>query len=125
MITKRPRSEHRRDAGQTANRKMRLRPSWGVPLLKGLVAALVVLNVLVLYGILVSPRGVRGYRLQQSEVVRLAAITQRLAQDNQRLVNRIRHLKSDPGAQERLVKRELGWVRQDEVIIEFATPLPP
>ena len=125
MITKRPRSEPRLEGKQRSNRKGRLRPSWGVPLLKCLVAALVVLNVLVLYGILASSRGVRGYRLQQSEVVRLAAITQRLAQDNQRLVSRIRHLKSDPVAQERLVKRELGWVRQDEVIIEFATPLSP
>ena len=125
MITKRPRSEPRPDARRGSNRKGRLRPSRGVPLLKCLVVALVALNVLVLYGILVSSRGVRGYHLQQSEVVRLAAITQRLAQDNQRLVSRIRHLKSDPGAQERLVKQELGWVREDEVIIEFATPLPP
>jgi cell division protein FtsB len=125
MITKRPRNEPRSHTGQGPNRKGRPGPSWGVPFLKCLVSVLVALNVLLFYGILFSSRGVRGYRLQQSEVVRLAAVTQRLAQDNQRLVNRIRHLKSDPGAQERLVKQELGWVREDEIIVEFATPLPP
>jgi hypothetical protein len=63
--------------------------------------------------------------MQQAEVRRLATTAKRLAQDNQRLVNRIRHLKADPGAQERLVKQVLGWVHEDEVIIEFATPLTP
>ena len=125
MISKRPRNEPRPDGKQRSNRKGRLKPSWGAPLLKCLVAVLVALNVLLFYGILASSRGVRAYRLQQAEVVRLAAITQRLAQDNQRLVNRIRHLKADSGAQERLVKQELGWVRDDEIIIEFATPLSP
>jgi cell division protein FtsB len=125
MITKRPRIEARPDAGHRSNRKLGSQPSKSVPILKCLVALMGVLNVLLLYAIFGSPRGVHGYRLQQAEVRRLATTTQRLAQDNQRLVNRIRHLKADPGAQERLVKQELGWVHEDEVIIEFATPLTP
>jgi hypothetical protein len=31
-------------------------------------------------------------------------------------------LRSNPDAQERLVKQELGWVREDEIVIEFAAP---
>jgi cell division protein FtsB len=125
MITKRPRSEPRADAGQRSNRKLGSQPCKSVPILKCLVALMGVLNVLLLYAIFVSPRGVHGYRMQQAEVRRLATTAKRLAQDNQRLVNRIRHLKADPGAQERLVKQVLGWVHEDEVIIEFATPLTP
>jgi cell division protein FtsB len=125
MIAKRTRVEHRPDVGSGSNRKVSRRSTRSVPLLKALVGLLLVLNLVLLYGILISPRGVRGYRQQQAEVGRLAATTRRLAQGSQRLVNRIRHLKADPGAQERLVKQELGWVREDEIIIEFATPLTP
>ncbi len=121
MITARPRAEHRPDTEARSNRKV----GRGVYVLKGLVALMMVLNVLLLYGIVASPRGVRGYRMQQAEVLRLGTVTKRLSEENQRLVSRIRYLKADSVAQERLVKQELGWVRDDEVIIEFAAPLSP
>ncbi|HBZ54676.1 MAG TPA: hypothetical protein DEO88_04645 [Syntrophobacteraceae bacterium] len=107
------------------NRKLTAMRSRSVPLLKALVLVLLMLDVLLLHGILVSPRGVNGYRAQQAEVLRLAAMTKRVAQENQRLVDRIRYLNVDQSAQERIVKQELGWVHPDEIIVEFATPLTP
>lgn len=125
MLAKRPTTEVRSGLDQRSNRKVAPERSRSIPLLKCLVLFLLVLNLCLVSAIFVSPRGVRGYRAQQAEVLRLAALTKRLAQDNQRLVSRIRHLKSDQVAQERMVKQELGWVHEDEIIVEFATPLTP
>jgi hypothetical protein len=125
MIAKRPTTEVKSGLEQRSNRKVKVERSRSIPLLRCLVLFLLVLNLCLLSAIFVSPRGVRGYRAQQAEVLRLAALTQRLAQDNQRLVSRIRHLKNDQVAQERMVKQELGWVHENEIIVEFATPLAP
>jgi cell division protein FtsB len=97
----------------------------GGRIVKGLVALLVVLNAVLLVAIFFSPRGLRAYRAQQAEVRRLTATRAQLAQENQRLVKKIRNLKENPGAQERLIKKELGWVREDEIIIEFASTQNP
>jgi cell division protein FtsB len=97
----------------------------GVRILKVLVSVLVALNLGLLYAVFLSGRGVRAYRAQHAEVQRLSQARTRLALENQRLIKKIRHFKENPGAQERLVKQELGWVRKDEIIIEFATPLTP
>jgi cell division protein FtsB len=97
----------------------------GARIVKLLVLVLVTLNVVLLYAIFLSPRGLRAYRAQQAEVQRLTATRTQLAQENQRLVKKIRNLKDNPGAQERLVKQELGWVRDDEIIIEFASAKNP
>lgn len=97
----------------------------GRRLLKVLVSLLVALNLGLLYAVIFSARGVRGYRAQHAEVQRLAEARTRLALENRRLIKKIRNFKENPGAQERLVKQELGWVREDEIIIEFATPPTP
>ncbi len=86
MIAKRPTTEVRSGLDQRGNRKVAAERSRSIPLLKCLVLFLLVLNLCLLSAIFVSPRGVRGYRAQQAEVLRLAALTKRLAQDNQRLV---------------------------------------
>jgi cell division protein FtsB len=125
MITQRPQQEWRSRQEKRENRKLSAVRSRSVPLLKALVLILLVLDLGLLCGIFMSPRGIKGYRTQQAEVLRLAAMTNRLAQENQRLADRVRYLKADQTAQERLVKQELGWVHPDEIIIEFATPLTP
>jgi cell division protein FtsB len=107
------------------NRKLSAVRSRSLPLLKVLVLILLMVDICLLCGIFMSPRGINGYRAQQAEVLRLAALTSSLAQENQRLADRVRYLKVDQSAQERLVKQELGWVHPDEIIVEFATPLSP
>ena len=125
MISQRPQKERKSGLERRENRKLSAVRSRSVPLLKFLVLILLVLDVCLLCGIFMSPRGINGYRAQQKEVLRLAALTSRLDQENQRLADRVRYLKTDQTAQERLVKQELGWVHPDEIIIEFASPLSP
>jgi cell division protein FtsB len=125
MISQRPQKERKSGLERRENRKLSAVRSRSVPLLKFLVLILLVLDVCLLCGIFMSPRGINGYRAQQREVLRLAALTSRLDQENQRLADRVRYLKTDQTAQERLVKQELGWVHPDEIIIEFASPLSP
>jgi cell division protein FtsB len=79
---------------------------------------------LLVYGIFFSARGIQAYQKQQQQVASVSDARSKLARDNQRMLNKIRLLKNDPRAQERLIKRELGWVHEDEVIIEFANPNP-
>jgi cell division protein FtsB len=125
MISQRPQKDQRSGLEKRENRRLGVVRSRSVPLLKALVLILLVVDLGLLCGIFMSPRGINGYRAQQAEVLRLAAMTNRLAQENQRLADRVRYLKADQTAQERLVKQELGWVHPDEIIIEFATPLSP
>jgi cell division protein FtsB len=94
----------------------------GIGVLKGLAAVLTILSLLLLYGIFLSPRGIQAYRQLQEQVNQLTANRNKLAQENQQLLRKIRAVRSNPDAQERLVKQELGWVREDEIIIEFAAP---
>ena len=94
----------------------------GIGILKGLAAVLTILSLLLLYGIFLSPRGIQAYRHLQEQVNQLTANRNKLTQENQQLLRKIRALRSNPDAQERLVKQELGWVREDEIVIEFAAP---
>jgi len=94
----------------------------GIGVLKGLAAVLTILSLLLLYGIFLSPRGIQAYRQLQEQVNQLTANRNKLAQENQQLLRKIRAVRSNPDAQERLVKQELGWVREDEIVIEFAAP---
>jgi cell division protein FtsB len=96
--------------------------SGGVRLIQCLVALVVVLNVLLGYAIFSSSRGLAAYRLQGDEVARLEEARHKLMRDNQRLLAKIRSFKENPAARERLVKQELGWVRSNEMVIEFAAP---
>ena len=32
------------------------------------------------------------------------------------------HIELEPGEQERLIREKLGWVREDELVIEFVPP---
>jgi cell division protein FtsB len=94
----------------------------GVGILKALAAVLALLSLLLLHGIFVSPRGIQAFRQLQEQVNQLTANRSKLAQENQQLLRKIRALRTNPNAQERLVKQELGWVRDDEIVIEFAAP---
>ena len=91
----------------------------GVHVVELLVLALLALNGLALYGILFSPQGVFGYRLQTLQVRQLEEKVTKLRRENHRLYSRIQSLKNDSKAQERLVRQHLGWVRENELLVEF------
>ncbi len=43
----------------------------------------------------------------------------KLKEENQKLFEKIQAFKKDPALQEKLVRQELGWVKENEIIIEF------
>ena len=91
----------------------------GVYVVRLLVGFLLVLNVILLYAIVFSSHGLAGYKNQNEQVKELEDKILKLKQDNQKLFEMIQALKTDPKAQEKLVRQELGWVRENEVILEF------
>ena len=113
---------NRRSVGETNRRdkgdKKMLRIK-GVYVVRCLVLLLVALNVLALWAIFFSSRGLLGYRVQTEQVRELEEKILKLKQDNQKLFDTIQALKSNPRSQEKLVRQELGWVRENEFVIEF------
>jgi len=91
----------------------------GVYVVRFLVGFLLVLNLLLLYAIGFSSHGLAGYKIQNEQVKELEDKILKLKDDNQKLFEMIQALKTDPKAQEKLVRQELGWVRENEVILEF------
>lgn len=91
----------------------------GVYVVSLLVCALLGLNGLLLYAIFFSSHGLQGYKKQNEQVREMEAKILTLKQQNQRLFEMIQALKTDPKAQERLVRQELGWVHENEVVLDF------
>ncbi len=94
----------------------------GVQVLRLLVVVLLTMNLILLYAIFFSSQGISGYRRHDEQVKELEAKSLKLKKENQRLFDKIVSFKNDPQAQERLVRQELGWVRDNEIMIEFGPP---
>jgi cell division protein FtsB len=80
------------------------------------------LNLLLLYGLFFSSQGILGYRQQSRQVTELEKKIVELKKKNHRLFSKIQSLKKDVHAQERLVREQLGWAKENELVIEFPTP---
>jgi cell division protein FtsB len=109
----------------TANRPQSKEPRIflkGVYILQVLGVVLLVLNLMLLYAILFSSKGILGYRQQSQQVLELDAKVRKLKEDNHKLFRKIQGFKNDPRAQERLIREKLGWVRDNELMIEFVPP---
>jgi cell division protein FtsB len=109
----------------TANRPKSKEPRIflkGVYILQVLGVVLLVLNLMLLYAILFSSKGILGYRQQSQQVLELDAKVRKLKEDNHKLFRKIQGFKNDPRAQERLIREKLGWVRDNELMIEFVPP---
>ena len=96
-------------------------------LLPVLVSVLLLLNVLLFQRILFSSQGIPGFRNQCALVEELESKVRNLKEENQRLFNKIQAFKNSPRAQEKMVREGLGWVRENELLIEFQQkePVPP
>ena len=46
----------------------------------------------------------------------------RIKRENHKLFKKIQAFKADATAQERFVRQQLGWVRENELMVEFITP---
>lgn len=91
----------------------------GVRIAQLLVCLLLVLNVALIAAIFLSSKGLPGCKAQDRQVEQLAKTVLKLRTQNQKLFDKIEAVKTNPEARERLVRRELGWVRENEVIMIF------
>jgi cell division protein FtsB len=91
----------------------------GTHLLFVLVAILMLLNVLLFQSLFFSPQGVLGFRKQCAQVEELQTKVNNLKEENQKLFRKIQGFKNSPRAQEKMVREELGWLRDNELVIEF------
>ena len=78
------------------------------------------LNIVFILTILFSSSGLPGYRKQHQQVKELEEKVLKLKIENQTLFEMIQSVKTNPKAQEKLVRQELGWVRENEIILESA-----
>jgi cell division protein FtsB len=90
----------------------------GVYIARLLVGILLGLNIVFILTILFSSSGLPGYRKQNQQVKELDEKVLKLKIENQKLFEMIQSFKTSPKAQEKLVRQELGWVRENEIILE-------
>jgi cell division protein FtsB len=90
----------------------------GVYIVRLLVCLLLALNFILIYAIVFSSNGLPGYKKQNQQVKELEQKVLKLKIENQKLFEMVQSLKVSPKAQEKLVRQELGWVRENEIILE-------
>ena len=120
MSNRRPVDENPQDTLMAGGRSL----FQSIHFLPMLVGVLVLLNVLLFQRILFSSQGIPGFRNQCALVEELEAKVRHLKEDNQRLFNKIQAFKNSPRAQEKMVREGLGWVRENELLIEFQQKQP-
>ena len=69
-----------------------------------------------------SPRGLLHLRDLHQEYHELIEKNQTIQENNHRLYQEITRLRKDPDSIEHLARKELGLVREDELIIYFTPP---
>ena len=115
------------------NAKESERPRWlrlpslsarGSSVMQALAAVLLVLNLLLVYAIFFSARGVLGYRQQVRHVEEISNKVRKLRTENRRAFHRIQAMKNDQRELEKTVRDQLGWVRQNELVFEFPPAAP-
>jgi cell division protein FtsB len=91
----------------------------GTALMLMLVAGLLLLNFLLFQSMFFSSQGISGFRIQSAQVEELEAKIRNLKEENQKLFRKIQAFKNSPRAQEKMVREDLGWIRENELLIEF------
>ena len=94
----------------------------GVVVLRILCGLLLVLDLWLLYGIFSPSQGISNYRRHRQQVEELDSKIDRVQTENRKLFKQIEAFKNHPEIQERVVRRHLGWAREDELVIEFLPP---
>lgn len=100
-------------------------PLKGVTVIRVLVVLLLVLNILLIQRLFFSAQGIAGFRKQNEQVEEMKKRILQLKEDNQQLFDRIQSFKRNPRAQEKMIREQLGWARETELIVEFPSHEPP
>lgn len=69
---------------------------------------------------ILSEEGLPRYRKLRSQLERVSADNAELTREIARLSREVDALRSDPEAVERIARDELGMIREDEVLFQFA-----
>ncbi len=88
----------------------------GWPFLAGILAAL---SAWLFYAAVISPTGWPGYRNKQQQVRILEKKTLEIRNTAQELFREVERLKHDPRYMEHWIRRELGWVAPNEILVQF------
>jgi cell division protein FtsB len=70
--------------------------------------------------LILEPEGLPRLRGLQKEFDDVTAANEELRRDVERLRVQVRELRDDPAAVERIARGELGMVRKNEVVFQFA-----
>jgi cell division protein FtsB len=84
------------------------------------IAVLIIFSMLLF--ILFGDHGLADLNMLKKERARLVESSERLADDNLLLYNKINRLKNDPVYIENVARQELGMIGKDEVILKFQQP---
>jgi cell division protein FtsB len=87
-------------------------------------AAAVALTVALLLHAMFGANGMVIYRQKRSEMQSLQAEVDRLQKENNRYVDQIHSLKSDPAAIEKEAREQLHYTRRGEIVYVSPDPLP-
>ncbi|MBF6567537.1 MAG: septum formation initiator family protein [Candidatus Binataceae bacterium] len=85
----------------------------------GLTLILVIVVVALAIDCVVGPLGLRDLIALRHDQTQLEATRDKLALENSRLAKRIDRLKTDDRYLERLIRRELGYARPDELVYRY------
>jgi cell division protein FtsB len=80
------------------------------------------LLVMLMISCWVAPMGPRDLALLREHGTRLAVVRDRLIAENSELAERTQRLQSDDAYLQRLIRRELGYARADELVYRFPHP---
>jgi len=87
-------------------------------------AAMSVLVVMLAYHVVFAANGMVAYQRKRAEHEKLQQDILRLQQENNRISQRVRELKSDPRAIEREAREQLKYARPGEVVYISPEPKP-
>jgi len=109
------------NARNARNRRWKI-PIQGIHIVQCLCCIILILDVVLLWTILFSSRGVLGYRRARLQTEELKAKIAALHETNREVFRKIKRFNENPKARERLAREQLGWAREDELVVEFVRP---
>ena len=81
---------------------------------------LLVLSIVSVPLAILDEQGLPRYRALKSELAEVRRVNERMRRDVEDLQREVAALRSDPEAIERIARDELGMVREDEILFQFA-----
>jgi len=113
-----PRQANRQPQQQQVRRGARVTAK-SLAVVRILCALLLAVNLWLVYRLCFSSQGVVSFSQHHQQVADLKKKIDNLQAENEELFSRIQDFKTDAKFQERVVREQLGWARENELIIEF------